>query len=74
MSQQEEIPLYSRHISHGYTQTIIDDETVATVATVTVLDKAGHAKVKVMSGMKNVDSAEGSRSMERLLNKVNYRK
>ena len=67
MSQQEEIPLYSRPVSHNYTQTIIDDETVATVATVTVLDKAGHAKVKVMSGMEHIDSAEGSRSIDRLL-------
>ena len=51
MSRQEEIPLYSRPVSHSYTQNIIDidsNETVATVTTVTVLDKAGHAKVKVM--------------------------
>ena len=81
MSKQEEIPLYSRPISHSYTQTNIDiDETletveyvktVKTVATVTVLDKAGHVKVKVMSGTESIDSAEGSRSMDRLLNRGN---
>ena len=71
MSQQEEIPLYSRPVSHSYTQIIIDTD--ETVATVTVLDKAGHAKVKVMSGIEHVDSAEGSRSMDRLLSKGNYR-
>ena len=76
MSQQEEIPLYSRPVSHSYTQNIIDidtNKTVATVTTVTVLDRAGYAKVKVMSGMEHIDSAEGSRSIDRLLNKGNYR-
>jgi hypothetical protein len=76
MFQQEEIPLYSRPISHSYTQNIIDidtDETVATVTTVTVLDNAGHAKVKVMSGMEHIDSTEGSRSMDRLLEEGNLK-
>jgi hypothetical protein len=83
MFHQEEIPLYSRPISHSYTQTNIDiDETletveyvktVATVATVTVLDKAGHVQVKVMAGTENINSGEGSMSRDRLLNEGNYK-
>ena len=50
MSHREDIPLEIRRcpVSTSYTQTNIDIVDTTNLATVTELDKAGHAKVRVV--------------------------